>query len=325
MDRRTTEELFFKYYGEFKEKIYCVKTGYGIRLFGLEGGRTGGISLSVSTAAAICPTEDNHFEIIRSDRDIKYKIGFESRREAADGDTEAMTGICIMSKGTLKGGKILLSFDSDELKTPLTALMCGLETVGVGKIPEAEKVAYVIKEYKEESGSFLPAELYGRRNMIICGENGGGWEYLPFDMSGCKLVIAYFGEKGIDVGDGLTGEKFVEYMGKEEKRTDLLIKAIKEKKRVCKEVGAILRSGHCELLRLLGRCGEELYQMYKISFDTGLCECCVPLYESGGVCAFVKNELVDDYAKIISDRYQKKVGEKPTLLICDSGDGCVLL
>lgn len=330
MDRKTIKEMFEKYYGETSGEIYCVKMGYGVKLFGNFSEQAeifeGGISLSINTCMAISLKNDNKFDIIQSNRDIKYRVDFDDgEKRTDDSELEKIKKICAVSKGTLKGGNILIMFDCDGMTKPLTTLMCGLEIAGGSDVPDLEKVCFMTDESDGEKNTFLPAELYGRKNTLIYGRKNGMWEYLPFNMEGYKIILAYAKIKEVNINKIFGEEKFKDYIKAEEKRTEILRKIIKEKKCVCGEVGAILNSSHSELLKLLGRSGEELNKIYRTAVDTGICICCVPIYESGGICAIVKNELVDDYTRIISCEYQKKAGEKPALFICDSDDSCVLI
>ncbi len=330
MDRKTIKEMFEKYYGETSGEIYCVKMGHGVKLFGNFSEQTeifeGGISLSINTGMAISLKNDNKFDIIQSNRDIKYRVDFnDSENRMDNSELKRIKKICAISKGTLKGGNILILIDSDELTKPLTTLMCGLEIAGAEKVPDLEKVCCMTDELDDEKNTFLPAELYGRKNTLIYGRKNGIWEYLPFNMEGYKIILAYANIKEVNINKISSEEKFKDYIKAEEKRTEILKKIIKEKKCVCDEVGAILNNSHSELLKLLGRSGEELDKMYRTAVDTEICVCCVPIYEKGGICTIVKNELVDDYTRIISCEYQKKAGEKPALFICDSDDSCVLI
>ena len=326
MDAKEIKENFIKHYSGDDNGLKCYKSCCGIVLYGAgledSGLCVGGLTLSVDTSIVIREKDDKIFDIICADTDIKYECDIEKLNSfTGDKFSKEMFNACAILKGNLCGAEILVEYSVNDrkFKRPLTSLMSGLGIFDKGKVPDFETVKYILDKGDEQSYSFLPAELYGRKNTLISRKNDGRWEYLPFNLTGLKMVISYTDLKGIDIKKILSEDDMKKYSDNETKRAEL----IKKEKGITEEVGKIIKASAYELFDMLGKSAEKLKEMYKISEETGLCVLVVPLYNYYGVCAFLKDEDVDAYCDMISKEYQKKVGIMPTLCICDSDDSGV--
>lgn len=282
----------------------------------------GGLSLSIDINVVIKEKEDKKFHIICADKNILYESDTEKLNSfTGEKLPKALFNACAMLKGKMNGADILIEYSVlDKIfKRPLLSLISGLGILNKGKVPDLETVKYMLEKADEKSYSFLPAELYGRKNTLVSRKNDGSWEYLPFNLTGYKMVLSYIDKKGIDISEKLTER----YIVNENKRVEQIKNEIMNKNGIPEEIGKLMKESAYELFDILGKNSEELSMMYRISEETNKCLAIVPVYSIYGICAFVKDEDVDAYGEIISKEYQKKVGAMPTLCICDSDDSGV--
>lgn len=326
MDAKEIKENFIKHYSGDNKGLKCYKSCCGIVLYGAgledSGLCMGGLSLSIDTGIVIRAKDDKVFNIICADTDIKYECDVEKMNSfTGDKLSTEMFKACAMLKGKLCGAEILVEYSVNDrkFKRPLTTLMSGLGILDKGKVPDFETVKYMLEKGEEKNYSFLPAQLYGRKNTLVSRRTDGSWEYLPFNLTGLKMVISYTDLKGLDIKKSLSDDDMKKYSENEIKRAEL----IKKEKGITEEVGKLIKASAYELFDLLGKSAEKLKEMYKISEETGLCILVVPLYNYYGVCTFLKDEDIDAYCDMISKEYQKKAGIMPTLCICDSADSGV--
>ena len=326
MDVNVIKENFKKHYSKDDHGLKCYRNCCGIILYGAgledSGLCVGGLSLSIDTNIAMREKEDKTFDIICSDTDTEYECDVENLNSiTGDKFSEQIFKVCAMLKGKMCGAEILIEYSVDDIrfKRPRTSLMSGLGLFDKGKVPDLDTVKCLIDGCEEENYSFLPAELYGRKNTLVSRRNDGMWEYLPFNLTGLKMVLTFADFKGIDVKKMLSEDNMKIYSVNECKRAEL----IKNEKGITEKVGKLIKTSAYEMFNMLGKSAEKLSEMYKISEETGLCVLVVPLYNYCGVCGFVKDEDVDTYCDIISKEYQKKVGTMPTICICDSEDSGV--
>ncbi len=287
----------------------------------------GGLSLSIDTKIAIKTNERKKFNIIFSDMNTQYECDCEKLRDfMGDKLIKSMFKSCAMMRGSLDGADILIEYSIDDkrFKKPATALISALGIMNNGKLPNIETIKCLI-DSDEELYSFLPATLYGRKNVLISKEKNNRLEYLPFDLSGYKMVLSLVDDKGFNIKNIISDSKendvkFKNYVINECKRTDIIKNELKTSGTITPTLSQQLKESGYELLGALGKSSDKLFQMYQISEKTGLAKTLVPMYSHFGICAFVLDEDVDKYAKLISEEYQKKVGTIPTLCICESGD-----
>lgn len=322
------KEDFKKIYGSNDEGIKCYKTCCGIILYGagLDDSDLcmGGLSLSVDTSIAIKPNNNKKFHIIFSDLNTQYECELDKLKTfVGDKLAKSLFDICAMTRGSINGAQILIEYGINDkrFKRPSASLLSGLGLLNNGKIADIDFVKYLI-DTKEEPYSYLPCELYGRKNTLLNKDKNGKLEYLPFNLDGIKIVLSLMDDKGFDIKHILSDSEnsFKSYMTNEEKRAELIKEELIKNKTITEKTDKLLKASAYELLGILGKSAEKLLQMYKISEETGLAKTIVPLYSYFGICAFVPDENVDKYVKIISEEYQKKVGTIPTLCICDSCD-----
>lgn len=326
IDTKLLKENFTKHYGKDETGLKCYKSCCGVVLYGAglenSGLCIGGLSLSIDTNVLIKEKADKEFHIICADKNILYESNTEKLNSfTGDKLPKALFNACAMLKGKMNGADILIEYSVlDKIfKRPLLSLITGLGILNNGKVPDLETVKYMLEKTDEKSYSFLPAELYGRKNTLVSRKNDGSWEYLPFNLTGYKIVLSYIDKKGIDISEKLTQK----YVANEKKRAEQIRKEIINNNSITEEIGKLMKESAYELFKLLGKNGEELAKMYKISEETNITSAIVPVYSIYGICAFVKDEDVDGYSEMISKEYQKKVGTTPTLCICDSDDSGV--
>ncbi len=323
------KENFKKIYGANDEGIKCYKTCCGIVLYGAGFDDSdlcmGGLSLSVETSVAIKTNNKKKFYIIFSDLNTQYECELDKLKTfVGDKLAKSMFEILAMTRGSINGAEILIEYSINDkrFQRPSASLMSGLGILNNGKIADIEFVKCLI-DTNEELYSFLPCELYGRKNTLLNRDKNGKLEYLPFNLDGFKIVLSLMDDKGFDIKNILfksNDNKFKNYMINEEKRAELIKEELIKNGTITEKTDKILKASAYELLDALGKSAEKLFQMYKISEETNLAKTIVPMYSYFGICAFVPDENVDRYVKIISEEYQKKVGAIPTLCICDSCD-----
>ncbi len=331
IDIREIKENFTKFYGKDDTGIKCCKSGCGIVFYGagLEKSSlpVGGLSLSVDTDVVVRVKDDKKFDIILSDMNTEYECETENLNEfTGDRFSKSLFKACAMLKGDISGAECLIEYsvNDEKFKRPVISLISALGILNKGKVPDIETVKFLVENIEEEKYSFLPAELYGRKNTLISRRNDGKWEYLPFNISGYKMLISYVDSKGIDIKKKLSQDNMKRYTVNECKRVELIKNEIVNKKGITEEIGKLLSESAYELFDMLGKNAKVLSEMYKISEETGLSVAAVPLYSYCGVCAFVKDEDIDNYIRIFSKEYQKKAGAMPAFCICDSDDSGVL-
>lgn len=322
------KENFKKIYNLSDEEIKCYKTCCGIVLYGIGFDDSdlsmGGISLSVDTSIAIKTNNEKKFYIVFSDLNTQYECELDKLKTfAGDKLIKSMFEVMAMTRGSINGAEILIDYGVNDkrFQRPSISLITGLGLMNNGKIADIEFVRCLVDK-KEELYSFLPCELYGRKNTLLNRDKNGRLEYLPFNLNGFKMVLSLIDDKGFDIKHILSksDDKFKIYMSNEEKRSELIKEELIKNGTITVKINEILKDSAYELLEALGKSAEKLLNMYKISEETGLAKAIVPLYSYFGICAFIPDEDVDKYVKTISEEYQKKVGTIPTLCICDSCD-----
>lgn len=320
------KEDFKKIYGANNESIKCYKTCCGIVLYGAGFDDRdlcmGGLSLSVDTLIAIKTNNNKNFRIIFSDSDTQYECELDKLKTfVGDKLAKSMFEALAMTRGSINGADILIEYSINDkrFQRPLTSLISGLGINNNGKIADIEFVKCLINT-NEDVYSFVPCELYGRKNTLLNRDKNGRLEYLPFNLDGYKIVLSLMNDKGFDMKNILSDSKFKNYIINEEKRAELIKDELIKNGTITEKTDKIFKTSAYELLCALGKNADKLLTMYKISEETGLASAIVPLYSYFGVCAFVPDDNVDKYVKTISEEYQKKVGTLPTLCICDSCD-----
>ncbi len=322
------KENFKKIYDLSDEGIKCYKTCCGIVLYGAgfdDGDLSmGGISLSVDTSIAIKTNNKKKFYIVFSDLNTQYECELDKLKTfVGDKLIKSMFDILAMTRGSINGAEILIDYGINDkrFQRPSISLITGLGILNNGKIADIEFVKCLIDK-NEELYSFLPCELYGRKNTLLSRDKNGRLEYIPFNLDGFKMVLSLMDDRGFDIKHILSksDNKSKNYIINEEKRAELIKEELIKNGTITEKTDEILKDSAYELLGVLGKSAEKLLNMYKISEETGLAKAIVPMYSCFGICAFVPDEDVDKYVKKISEEYQKKVGAIPTLCICDSCD-----
>ncbi len=323
------KEDFKKIYGANDEEIKCHKICCGIILYGAGFDNNdlcmGGLSLSVNTSVAIKTNNNKKFRIVFSDSDTQYECELDKLKTfVGEKLAKSMFEVLAMTRGSINGAEILIEYSINDkrFQRPLTSLISGFGILNNGKIADIEFIKCLIST-NEELYSFLPCELYGRKNTLLNRNKNGKLEYLPFNLDGLKIIISLMDDKGFDIKHILSKSNdstFKNYVINEEKRAELIKEELIKNGTITEKTDEIFKTSAYELLGALGKNAEKLLTMYKISEETKLASAIVPLYSYFGICAFVPDMDVDNYVRIISEEYQKKVGAIPTLCICDSCD-----
>lgn len=331
IDTSVLKENFVKYYGGETNGLKCFKNCFGILLYGagLEGSNVpvGSISLSVGTDVIIRIKENNSFKIVSSDTDTEFQCPLDKLRDFnGDKMPKSLFRACAMLKGKIKGGEILIDYSVNDkrFKRPITALATAIGIMDKGKMPEFEMMKFLIEDSDEEKYSVLSAELYGRKNTILNRRIDGKFEYLPFNLSGLKVVISYVDNKTIDIKKELSNEDMEKYKSNESKRIELIRTELTENKTITQQMSNIFKTSASELFNIMGKSADFLADMYRISEETGLIKAVVPVYSIGGICAFVEDKEIDQYVEKLSLEYQKKAGQMPTFCICDSDSSGII-
>lgn len=351
LDTKVVKEVFVKCYGGEETGINCYKCCCGAVLYGEGfekcGLAMGGLSFGIDTVVALKTDESQKINIINSNENIEYECKLnELNVFVGDKFSKSLFRAFAMFKGNIKGAKVLISYGVEDIKfkRPVTTFIASLGILNNGKMSDIEVTRCLLEECEEKNYSFLPAELYGRKNTLVCRKSDGEWEYVPFCIAGYKMVLSYTNSDIIDIekiispafdelkeeypdfynkiDDISSVDKVKKYIINECKRAKRLEKDILKNGCITPELTVILKESAYELFSLLGKNADEMHEMYKISESTG--NCVIPVWRMGGICAFVKDNEVDKYVEFISKEYQKKVGTMPTLCICDHDDSGVL-
>ncbi|MDY3927783.1 MAG: hypothetical protein SOZ34_00265 [Clostridia bacterium] len=287
-------------------------------------------------------TDDSgKFSIQFADENIQYVCAIEKLSEYDDKTEQGRVFKQINRfKGKVNGAKILFNFDVYEknFRKCEEAVITAFETMNYGYIRE-ENLFLDLKGGRKE---FIGGELFGRKNSLYGINDNNNSEYLPFNISGNRLIIITSEMKNENISEKLykayenikkmyelTGnngkaeivkrkseDKYENYILHEINRTREIINILKSGK--IKEIQPFEEEATVELSKLLGKSGEKLLRMYETAKNSGMCELVLPAYEYGGVAAVVKDEWVDNFIERISEEYEKRDGISPSFYICDT-------
>lgn len=293
---------FYKRFSSKTDTAYTRKTPAAVCLFGGVKGclYEAGLSLSFGSHAAFRKRADGRIILARSDSDSAQSVNT-AELEKFHGAGWAEEILTAIKKLPISVGGFEMLIHSD----------CGLPAF-------SPHLMCVLGAICDMYGKVTPFDIISAAKEKPCT--------LP-SISGAKAgVINVVTHESFLYKFSLSGEKIVAVIADKPKETTALSKtfAEREDRRTALAARCFARSNSDGLATLMTESSEDLLTLRNSSKSETLFRLAkdytnaVKLLpdQSGAVC-FVKDSLVDEFVKIVGDRYEKKTGTRPAFYISD--------
>lgn len=335
------QENFIKIFGGEKYDLQSFSVSSGINITGIDCINNSSISipLSLSTTVTVRKTNDGFYKFIDLDSDVMYQCSSNNLLDYNDNkNIKNIFRAIAFFKGNLNGAEILFNYSTDDprFKQPIHAVSVALGIMGNNSIPSVNEIDSLTKNEHLQNKN-TACSLFGRRDTAIYCTSNNKAEYLPFNISDYKLVIAALDVKKENIktsdiqrkidNNALKSDvsEIASFFIKEPDRINKVYNNLFTYKTVNEEFADIMREYAKEFSHVFGNYGKILYKAHSIAEDTSLTSAVIPSYDYKGICAVVKNNNVDRFIESFSNTYMQIMGSKTFYFICNTADSGIEL
>lgn len=282
------------------------------------------LPLSARTYLSIVLCDDEKFSFQLSDSNNEYSSDIKELTLFKEKDFEEEIFRAVFHNlNSIKGAKMLFSFDINT-KAFMKSAACiktAFSLIGTGKINEG-----TVLEGEHNSECLLR----GRKNYLI-SEKG---EYIPFDLSGYKIVLAITDFKKEKNNLTYQLDKITNNTPKDEcfctNTEKYVINELNRIKNLSKkpqreEIFDMIKQSGLQYCDAIEKNSEMLKKMMKAAYNSGLCTAALPALEYSALAVFVKEDKVDEFVSIFSESGQTASGSQISFCIAQSENSGVEL
>ena len=297
------------------------------------------LPLSIRTYLSVRESDKNSFDFQMSDSDEEYSSQSQDLMKYKGKDFEGDIFKAIAhTKGKCKGAELLFSFDaeSEPFMDYIPAVYVAFGQINDGKNAKMAEAENMYKSVNHTAD--IECQLSGRKNYLISSDINSAKKYIPFNMSGYKVIIVTSNLKKEKPERKLTpyiekvssmshsrsynGENmqnvYEKYVANEINRRQKIGEILGEKGAFGEEIFSLLWTSAYEYCNILDKNSDVLKRMLNAAQQSGLCDFAIPVLKYRGIAFFVRDELVDEFVNFYSQKGEQESGSQVKFYIADS-------
>ena len=274
------------------------------------------LPISIRTYITLRITDDDNFYLRHSYDDTEYVSSKKKLLSYKENVLEGKIFKIIAHAGKkIPGAQILFNYDvtSKAFMNPLSCVYCACGLLSGTKIPGCHEFK-IITDAKKQTGN-IPCLLYGRKNHLTASEEP--YEYVPFNLSGKKIILASASLKKEDIDKNLlqhlentsnsknNSNVYEKYIDNEIQRIGQISGVLMKDKGNIIKVSDKLKKSSYEYCSILKKNSMALKQMLKVAKETNFCDTVLVAPKYNAIAAIVEEKNVDAFIDAFS-----KSGEK---------------
>ncbi len=294
------------------------------------------LPLSIRTYITLRITDNNNFSFQESDSNTEYTCSTSELLSPKENKKEKDIFCAIAhSRINCSGAQILFSYDavSGAYKKNIPAIYTSLKFINSGKPAQSSEIKNTF--IKKDNSDNFSCELSGRKNFLISSDYDNTFEYLPFNLSGYKIILASFSLKQENTEKNLLPyiknkknntnlhpksfvDNYEKYTVNEMNRIKRIKDSLKSAAAPLKDVFDELTSSAYEYCDISQKNGTLIKNMIKSASASGFAEAVIPAVKYSSIAIIVKDENVDGFISEFSHSGEKVSGSEIKFYITDT-------
>lgn len=292
------------------------------------------LPVSIRTYITLRLTNDNNYCLRFSNSDNEYICHKDELLSYRQNNIEKdiFHAISKFSKN-LNGAEILFSSDVDTscFFNPLEAVFVALSIIVKGNSPTSEEFIQLFPEC--DKGKNISSLFGGRKNYLLSSDNKN--EYIPFNISTCKIVLVYTKlkkespEKKLKTHlNAITqttntqnlefNDIYEKYAASDTARIEKICNILKENKKITDEIIKEFNTSINEYCKICPKNSNTFKKMLSISQKSGLSILSLPQLKYNSIAVIVEENNVDSFIDFFSKNAREILGTSVSFYICDT-------